>query len=84
MTKNLRNFTLIKQIPKKLLSKLMLMLGARIFVKYFGGCSVLRGDIISTVEGDQYCGGISSVLLGYHKYFGGMPSIGRYSETTVD
>ena len=33
-------------------------------VQYCGGCSVLRGDSISTAEAVQYCWGIASVLRG--------------------
>ena len=51
-------------------------------VQYIGGCSVHRGDNISTVGGVQYSGGITSVLWrvfstveGYLQYCGGITSV---------
>ena len=39
-------------------------------VQYIGGCSVRRGDSMSTLEDVQYIGGYHDACGGYHEYIG--------------
>ena len=53
-------------------------------VQYIGGCSVHRGDNISTVGGElQYCRGIASVLWRLFSTAGGSVSTVGGSVSTV-
>ena len=38
--------------------------------EYSGGCSVIVGDIMSTMRGVQYCGGYHDACGGYLEYRG--------------
>ena len=50
-------------------------------VQYIGGCSVHRGDTMSTSRGyHEYIGGYHEYNGGYHEYIGGVQYIGGYHE----